>query len=97
MKFEVVFSPNAELDLAYHRTFEQRIIVDAIKGHLVVDADVESKRRKKMVENRLAAWELRAGDFRVFYEIEDDTTVKIISIGHKRHNTLYIRGEMVEL
>ncbi len=50
-----------------------------------------------MIENRLAAWELRAGDFRVFYEIEDDTTVKIISIGHKRHNTLYIRGETAEI
>ena len=97
MKFEVVFSPNAELDLAYHRTFEQRIIVDAIKDHLAVDANVESKRRKKMIENRLAPWELRAGDFRVFYEIEDDAIVKIISIGQKQHNILFIRGEKAEL
>ena len=97
MKFEVVFTPNAELDLVYHKAFEQRIIVDAIKGHLLVDANVESKRRKKMIQNRLAAWELRAGDFRVFYEIGDDAIVKIISIGHKVHNDLFIRGETAEL
>jgi mRNA-degrading endonuclease RelE of RelBE toxin-antitoxin system len=64
---------------------------------LVVDANVESKRRKQLIANPLAAWELRAGDFRVFYEIVDDAMVKIISIGHKQHTCLYIRGEKVEL
>jgi mRNA-degrading endonuclease RelE of RelBE toxin-antitoxin system len=97
MRFRVIFSPSAEDDLAYYRVFEQRIIVDAIKAHLVLDANVESKRRKKMIENRLASWELRTGDFRLFYEIEGDALVKIISIGHKHHNQLLIRGKRVEL
>jgi mRNA-degrading endonuclease RelE of RelBE toxin-antitoxin system len=50
-----------------------------------------------MVENRLAPWELRLGDHRVFYEIQDDTHVKIIAVGHKEHNDLFIRGEKVQL
>jgi mRNA-degrading endonuclease RelE of RelBE toxin-antitoxin system len=97
MRFRVVFSPSAEDDLASYRVFEQRIIVDAIKAHLMADANLESKRRKKMIENRLASWELRTGDYRVFYEIEGDALVKIISIGHKHHNQLLIRGKRVEL
>jgi mRNA-degrading endonuclease RelE of RelBE toxin-antitoxin system len=96
MKSVVVFSSAAEADLAYYRTFEQRIIVDAIKQHLVADADSESKRRKKMIGHPLAPWELRAGDFRVFYEIDDEARVKIISVGHKEHNTLLIRGRRLE-
>jgi hypothetical protein len=49
------------------------------------------------LDNPAAPWELRIGDFRVFYEIENDTTVKIVSIGHKEHNDLFIRGKRVEL
>ena len=88
MPFEVAFSPGAEADLDYYRAFEQRIIIDGIKQYLMADADAESKRRKKMVANPLAPWELRPGDFRIFYEIEDEARVKMIAIGHKKHNKL---------
>jgi mRNA-degrading endonuclease RelE of RelBE toxin-antitoxin system len=97
MPFEVIFSASAEIDLDHYRIFEQRVIIDGIKLHLVVDADKESKRRKKMDENQLAPWELRLGDHRVFYEIDDDTHVKIIAVGHKKHNDLFIRGVKVLL
>jgi mRNA-degrading endonuclease RelE of RelBE toxin-antitoxin system len=95
MPFEVIFSPSAEIDLDYYRIFEQRIIVDGIKLHSVVDADKETKRRKRLDENRFAAWELRLGDHRVFYEIEGETHVRIIAVGHKKHNDLFIRGVKV--
>ena len=97
MPFEVTFSPSAEADLDHYRIFEQRAIIDGIKLHLSVNADKESKRRKRMDENQLAPWELRLGDHRVFYGIEDDTHVKIIAVGHKKHNNLFIRGEKVQL
>src|SRR5437764_1102080 len=66
MQFQVVFSADAEDDLASSRIFEQGVIVDANKARLLVDAKVENKRRKKLIENRLAQWELRIGGFRVF-------------------------------
>jgi mRNA-degrading endonuclease RelE of RelBE toxin-antitoxin system len=97
MRYEVIFSPSAEVDLDYYEAFEQRGIVDGIKTFLVFDAHVESKRRKRLAENPLAPWELRIGDFRVFYEIEGDAVIKIVSIGHKHHDKLFIRGERVEI
>lgn len=97
MPFEVRFTPSAETDLDFYRTFEQRIIIDGIRIYLVSDADKESKRRKLLGEHPLAPWELRPGDFRVFYEVEDETRVKIVAVGHKKHNELIIRGEKVQL
>jgi mRNA-degrading endonuclease RelE of RelBE toxin-antitoxin system len=41
--------------------------------------------------------ELRIGAYRVFYDFEANNIVKIIAVGHKVHNNLYIRGKKVEL
>jgi mRNA-degrading endonuclease RelE of RelBE toxin-antitoxin system len=97
MRYQVIFSRSAEADLDCYEVFEQRGIVDGIKVFLASDAPVESKRRKRLAENPLAPWELRIGDFRVFYEIEGDAVIKVVSIGHKDHDKLFIRGERVEI
>jgi mRNA-degrading endonuclease RelE of RelBE toxin-antitoxin system len=91
------FTPSATEDLVFYPVSHQRAIVDAIKIHLTHDADQESRRRKRLVRNPIAVWELRAGDFRVFYAIEGEFDLKIIAIGHKIHNDLFIRGMRVEL
>jgi mRNA interferase RelE/StbE len=97
MRFEVVFSESAEADLEYYEVLEQRGIVDGVKVYLAFDANVESKRRKRLSENQLASWELRIGDFRVFYEIERELVVKIVAIGHKEHDKLFVQGKRVEI
>ncbi len=61
------------------------------------DANIETKRRKRLAQHPIAAWELRVGKYRVFYEFEEEATVKIVAVGHKEHNDLFIRGEKVEL
>ena len=45
---------------------------------------------------RIAPWELRIDHYRIFYNIEY-TLVKVVAIGHKEHNELYIRGKKVDL
>jgi mRNA-degrading endonuclease RelE of RelBE toxin-antitoxin system len=97
MKFLVTATPSADADLGYYKAFEQRVIVDAIKIHLAIDAHVETNRRKRLTQHPLASWELRVGKYRVFYELEDQTTVKIVAVGHKEHNELFVRGKRVEL
>jgi len=47
--------------------------------------------------NPIAPWELRIDRYRVFYRLEADAIVKVIAVGVKEHNDLYIRGEKVEL
>ena len=96
MRFEVKFVPSADKDLESYAVREQRIILDAIAEFLEVDANVESKRRKQMRPNALAPWERRIGDYRVFYEIREGL-VRVLAIGHKVHNKLFIRGQKVEI
>lgn len=97
MKFRVRFVPSADEDLDYYEARVQQIILDGIGTFLEVDADVTGKRRKQLRPNPLAPWELRIGDYRVFYEVKPDGLVRVLAVGHKAHNDLFIRGERVEL
>ncbi|MCX7014941.1 MAG: type II toxin-antitoxin system RelE/ParE family toxin [Candidatus Sumerlaeota bacterium] len=97
MKFDVRFVPSADEDLAHYHAREQKIILDAIEKFLEADANVESKRRRQLRPNPLAPWELRIGDYRVFYEINPGTLVRVLAVGHKAHNNLLIRGERLEI
>ena len=71
--------------------------MDAIRLHLQIYANAPSKRRKQLAENLIAPWELRVGKYRVFYQLENGAIVKIVAVGYKEHNDLFIRGERVEL
>lgn len=87
---------------------DQRTIVDTVDEQLRNEPDSPTRRRKPLRPNALAAWELRIGDFRVFYEIlrseesddeqqPDEPTVAILAVGLKRGNRLFIEDEEVEL
>ena len=97
MKFTIRLTDRSVEDLDFFRKNERRIIADGIAEFLTHDADVETRRRKRMRPNPLAPWELRIGDYRVFYDVEKDNDVKIVAVGHKEHNDLFIRGEKVDL
>jgi mRNA-degrading endonuclease RelE of RelBE toxin-antitoxin system len=97
MKLTVIILPSADADLTYFRAHEQRIILTGIATHLAYDATIETKRRKKLDLNRIAPWELRIDHYRIFYTIENATLIKVVAIGYKDHNDLYIRGKKVDL
>ena len=96
MVYEIALTENAEGDIAHYSTRNQRIIAAGIIEHLRTDAHVPSARRKLLRPYPFAPWELRLGEFRVFYAIEGGL-VKVLAAGHKKHNVLYIRGEEVKL
>jgi len=52
-----------------------------------------------MRPNRLATWELRIGDLRVYYEIGEDqeNVVTIVAVGVKHRNRVLIGGKEIEL
>ena len=96
MRFQVNFTPSADQDLKYLQVYEQRVVIVAIQSYLREDANVEDNRRKRLRPNELAPWELRAGKYRIFYELRA-AEVQVVAIGHKEHNELLIRGRKVEL
>lgn len=97
MKFDVKFVSSADKDLDYYKSTEQRFILKAISKFLEVDANIETKKRKPLRPNPIAPWELRIGKYRVFYEIKGERLIRVLAIGHKIHNDLFIRGERVDI
>jgi mRNA-degrading endonuclease RelE of RelBE toxin-antitoxin system len=97
MRFRLRLTDSAIEDLDHFRKKERRTIAKAIALFLTYDADVETKRRKALRPNKIAPWELRVEDYRVFYDFAEEDEVKIIAIGRKERNDVYIRGKKVEL
>lgn len=57
-----------------------------------------NRNRKELRPNSTAAWELRIGNFRVFYDPDEIIQiVGIVRIGEKRGNRVFFRGEQGEL
>ena len=100
MKYEVSLTKSALDDMAYFRLDEQRLIRAGIISHLTTEAETATRRKKPLRPNLISPWELRLDKFRVFYSIEADENaraVKVVAVGHKEHNDLFIRGEKVQL
>jgi mRNA-degrading endonuclease RelE of RelBE toxin-antitoxin system len=70
-----------------------------IEKQLIYEPLVETRNRKLMRPNPLAPWELRIGDLRVFYDVGADEadTVRILAVGEKRGNKLFIAGKEIML
>jgi mRNA-degrading endonuclease RelE of RelBE toxin-antitoxin system len=79
MAFEIDVHELAMEELAGLRPFDQRRIIAAIEEQLRQQPTVATRRRKCLVglvpgfEHVLPVWELRVGDFRVFYDVDVDS------------------------
>ena len=106
MAYDIRYMPIASEQLLALPTHDQRTVVDSVDKQLRLEAEVETRNRKRMRPNNLATWDLRVGDLRVFYEIEPPAsasgepalpTVVILAVGIKKGNRLWIGNEEVEL
>jgi len=73
--------------------------LDTVDEQLTYQPTVETKNRKPMRPNPLAPWELRIGDLRVYYDVEEDPepVVYINAVGIKERNQVRIAGEVYDL
>jgi mRNA-degrading endonuclease RelE of RelBE toxin-antitoxin system len=97
MEYEISLTESARKDIAFFKASDQRVIVAGIIAHLKTDAELETRRKKQLRPNPFAPWELRLDKFRVFYSIEESAKLKVVAVGHKEHNDLFIRGRKVQL
>jgi len=92
--YEIEFTPEALEDLKSLRKFERQEIVEGIETQLKYEPTVETRNRKKLRPNDIADWELRIGQFRVLYNVEEEVfIVSIEAVGFKVGNLLFVRGE----
>ena len=103
MPYEIVVHELAATELEALRATDQRRILAEIRAHLTDQPAEPTRKRKCLIdltpsfEHAEPVWELRVGEYRVFYDVEDETTVWITAIGEKEHNDLFIRGRKVLL
>jgi mRNA-degrading endonuclease RelE of RelBE toxin-antitoxin system len=96
--FTIEVAQDAKEDLSSYTAFERKMIVTQIRSQLSSEPAVETRNRKALRDNPLAKWELRIGRYRVFYEIDEaGLIVRILAVGHKEHNVLWIKGKEVQL
>ena len=98
MEFWIELSQRARDNLKGLRKRDQQIVIDSIEVQLSNEPEKPTRQRKKMEDNELAPWELRVGNFRVFYDIDHDKeTVIVVAVGEKTHKILRIGGEEIDL
>jgi mRNA-degrading endonuclease RelE of RelBE toxin-antitoxin system len=96
--YEIELTSEAIEDLAAFRKFDRVRVVAAMEAQLTQEPTTEARNRKRLRPNQLAEWALRIDDFRVFYDVlTDDAIVKVVAVGVKHGNELYIRGEKFDL
>ena len=96
--FEITFTPESVEDLRILRKTDQQKVLTAVAAQLIHQAVDETRNRKRLRPNELAEWELRVGDCRVFYDADEvSAVVKIVAVGYKQGNKLFIHGEEFEL
>ncbi len=96
--FEIRITPEAIEDIHQFRKYDQQKIIEGIENQLTHEPTQETRNRKKLRPNEIAEWELRIGDFRVFYDINQESQlVKIEAVGYKTGSQLFIHGEEYQL
>lgn len=75
------------------------MVFDGVDEQLAHQPTVETRNRKPMRPNPLAPWELRIGDLRVYYDVQEEPqkVVTVLAVGIKVGNRVVIGGEEVEL
>jgi mRNA-degrading endonuclease RelE of RelBE toxin-antitoxin system len=78
---------------------ERTLVFAAIQARLTEQPATETRNRKRLRQNAVAAWELRVGDLRVFYDVLDGerSLVVIRAVGRKERSRLLIGGEEIIL
>lgn len=102
-KFALIFAPETLDHLDAIERKHHRLIQRTLDEQLSSTPEKETRNRKPLEQPAPfeATWELRFGPnnrFRVFYEVSaDDKTVKVLAIGVKEGNRLFIGGKEIKL
>jgi mRNA-degrading endonuclease RelE of RelBE toxin-antitoxin system len=99
LAYRIEYSPDADEHLCALSARHQSIVLDTVDKQLAHQPTVETKNRKPMRPNPLAPWELRIGNLRVYYDVEEEPepVVYIRAVGIKERNRVRIGNEVIEL
>jgi len=99
LPYRIVYSPETREHFRHLTAQQRELVFDTVARQLAYEPTAQTRNRKRLRPNPLAAWELRIGSFRVYYDVREDPEplVEIVAVGIKRGNRLYIGGELYEV
>jgi mRNA-degrading endonuclease RelE of RelBE toxin-antitoxin system len=99
MEYRIEYSPDAVDQLRTFPARDQRIVVAGVSEQLKFQPSTPTRNRKRLRPNDLAAWELRLGRLRVYYNVEEgpEPRVDVLMVGVKDRNIVRIGGEEISL
>ena len=97
MAYEIRFVATAKSHLRGLSARDRVATVEATEAQLSHEPLTETRNRKRLRPNPIAPWELRVGNIRVFYEVDEPGIVTILAIGVKDGSRLYLEGEEIHL
>ncbi len=92
MAFRITITDEAERHLQALSARDQRMVQAAVAARLQHQPTKPTLAVKRLRPNPLAEFELRAGDFRILYNVEGDEVVLLV-VGRKVGNKLIVAGE----
>ena len=99
MTYKIEYSPVAQEHLRTLTARRRVIVLDAVEEQLMHRPAVETRNRKPMRPNPVAPWELRIGNLRIYYDVEEEPErlVSIRAVGIKERKRVRIGKEVFEL
>ena len=96
-KIEITHGAAAHIDRL--TAGERKTVLDSLEHQLAFEPTKETRNRKRLRPNPVGPWELRIGDLRVYFEVDDEwyRKVRILAVGVKERSCVFIGGEKVEL
>lgn len=96
--YRIEYSPPSREHLEALDARQRATVLDKVDAQLVHQPTAVTRNRKPLQLNPLARFELRIGDLRVYYEVDEvRRVVEVWAVGIKDRNRVLIGGEEVEL
>ena len=94
MPYRIIITREAKAQLKQLSVREQRVVDDGISARILDHPTRPSKAVKSLRPNPLAGYELRLGDLRVLYNVDEEAgEVTIALVGRKVSERLEVGGE----
>lgn len=78
MPYAIEYSPEAEGHLKALSARHRAIILNNAEEQLEHEPTKETRNRKPMRPNPVAPWELRIGELRVYYDVQEEPEAKVL-------------------
>ena len=97
--YAIEVTDEADEHLAGLKAHDRAKVLDSLEPRLAFEPRLETRNRKRLRPNPVAPWELRLGNLRVYFDVDEEPkrVVKVLAVGVKLRDTVRIGGRVVEL